>query len=275
MAQAAADGKFTLTGLTPGEYELRANIMPNNDSATAQVSVSGGDVTGVQMTVAKPSTVRGRLVFLPSANDSQPPRATSFDLGAVRVSDSTPFGQRMPARINADGSFEISAPGGRTLLRGAFSGQQTGPAAPPPWRINRVMYGDIDVADTGLELQPASTVENVVIELTNRASEVTGTVTDAEGAVVRDCWVIAFAQDPIHWTVQTRHVSAGRPGLDDLYRMRLLPGDYFIVAFDDVENGAWNDPNYLSLAREHATKISVADGENPTINLKVSPTPVY
>ena len=68
-------------------------------------------------------------------------------------------------------------------------------------------------------------------------------------------------------------VSAVRPGADDLYRARLLPGDYYAVAMSDVEPGAWSDRDFLAQARERATTFSIADGENKTLDLRVTPAP--
>jgi hypothetical protein len=84
-----------------------------------------------------------------------------------------------------------------------------------------------------------------------------------------------FAQDPVHWTVQTRHLSVSRPGRDDLFHARLLPGDYYAVAMTDVEANAWTDSEFLSLAREHATKFTIGDGETKTIDLPLSAAPVF
>ena len=92
---------------------------------------------------------------------------------------------------------------------------------------------------------------------------------------MRDCTVIVFAQDPAHWTVQTRHLSIARPGLDDLFHARLLAGDYYVVAMSDVENGAWTDPDFLAQARERAVKFTIADGEKKTIDLAVTTAPVF
>jgi hypothetical protein len=104
---------------------------------------------------------------------------------------------------------------------------------------------------------------------------VSGRVSDADGNLVRDAFVIVFAQDPVHWTVQTRYLSAVRPGVDDLYHARLLAGDYYAVAMSDVEANAWTDPEFLAHAREHAVKFSIADAETKRIDLPVTPAPVF
>ncbi len=53
------------------------------------------------------------------------------------------------------------------------------------------------------------------------------------------------------------------------YRLaQLPPGDYFVVAVDEVEQGEWFDPAFLLLVRDRTTKASVAEGEQRTQDLK-------
>jgi len=267
-----ADGRFTISGLTPGDYTLRV-MVPNGESAAADITVTGSDITGVQLIAAKPSTLRGRIVFTQSATPESPPKPTAIDLGAWR---DWAIGQqvRSPAKTRDDGSFEISIAPGHVQLRAAPVGA-TPPGGPSPWRLSRVIVNDSDVGDTGIEVPPNATVDNVIVEMTNHVGEASGHVTEADGSVVRDCFVIVFAQDPMHWTVQTRYLSISRPGADDLYKARLLPGDYYAVAMADVETGAWTDPEFLSQARDRATKFSIGDGDKKTIDLRLMPAPVF
>ena len=266
------DGKFTLS-LTPGDYYLR--VFGNaTQGATTELTVTGADIDDLQLMVLKPSLIRGRIAFTDSAAGAAPPKPTAIDLGAWRE---WMIGQpvRSAAKIKDDGTFEISLQPGHVLLRGAVSGPPpSGPAA-APWRLNRVLQNDLDISDIGLDVPANATIENIVFEMTDHSSPVSGRITDAEGKTVRDCFVIVFAQDPTHWTVQTRHLSVSRPGLDDLFHTRLLAGDYYAVAMSDVEPNAWTDPEFLSLAREHATKFSIADGESRTIDLVVTAAPVF
>jgi hypothetical protein len=265
------DGTFSIANLTPGDYTLRVSV-PTGEVATAEITVTGSDITDIHLAVAKPSTVRGRIVFTGSATPAAPPKPTAIDLGAQR---DWAIGQpvRNGAKITDDGTFEISLAAGRVQLRAAPAAGGAGGAA--PWRLNRVILNGVDVGDTGIDVPHNGTVDNVIVEMTNHVGEASGRVTDTDGTLVRDCFVIVFAQDPVHWTVQTRYLSIARPGADDLYHTRLLPGDYYAVAMSDVEPNAWTDPEFLSLARERATKFSIADGEKQTIDLRLSPAPVF
>jgi len=100
-------------------------------------------------------------------------------------------------------------------------------------------------------------------------------VTDANGAVVRDCFVIVFAQNPAAWTPGTRFQGNVRPGLDDLFHLKMPAGDYYAVAITEVEPGAWTDPEFLTQVRDRATKFTLAAGETKTVDLPLSPPLVF
>jgi protocatechuate 3,4-dioxygenase beta subunit len=262
-----SDGTFVFPNLTPGDYTLRTSAA-TGESASIDITVTGADISDVVLAVTRPSTIRGRIVFTDSATGDAPPKVTAIDLGAWREwALAQPV--RSAAKIKDDGSFEISLPAGHVQLRAA----PTPGIAERPWRLNRVVMNGVDVGDTGIDIPPNGTVDNVTVEMTNHVGQMSGRVTDADGNLVRDCFVIVFAQDPVRWTVQTRYLSVARPALDDLYHARLLPGDYYAVAMNGVETNAWTDPEFLSLARERATKISIADGENKTLDLRLTPAP--
>src|SRR5262249_2137730 len=131
------DGQFTITGLAPGEYTLRAGNPTASEMAFADVTVTGSDITGVQLVTTKPSTIRGRVVFTDSATAAGPPKPNTVDLGAVRE---WALGQpvRSAARVSEDGTFEISLNAGHVLMRAAPTG--SGGRNVPPWRLNRVLF---------------------------------------------------------------------------------------------------------------------------------------
>jgi Carboxypeptidase regulatory-like domain len=271
------DGKFTVA-LTPGDYTLRAfGQFGGNTTASIDLTVNGSDIDDVRIVSTNPATIRGRMAFTESATGAPPPKMSAIDLGAVREwAIGSPF--RSQAKVKDDGTFEISLPAGHVLLRGLVNGQTPPPSPGAPaqnWRLSRVLQNGVDVADTGIDVASDTTIDNVIVEWTNQTFEASGKVTDADGNAVRDCYVIVFAQDPAHWTVQTRHLSVSRPALDDRFHVRLLPGDYYAVAMNDVETNAWTDPEFLAHARDRATRFSIAPGESKTIDLPLTPAPVF
>jgi hypothetical protein len=132
----------------------------------------------------------------------------------------------------------------------------------------------VDVTDSGLDVPVNGSLE-VVVELTDHLYPISGKVTDANGALVRDCFVIVFAQDANSWTPGTRYLATPRPGLDDLYHAKLPAGDYYAVAITEVEAGAWTDPEFLAQIRDRATRFTLAAGDTKTVDLPLSPPPIY
>ena len=253
-AMTRPDGSFTLSGLMPGEYILRVG-MPGVDApevATQVVTVSSGDVSGVQLTAAKASTIRGRILV---EQGTTPPRASSFGIGSFSPMPMMGGGQ---AHVNDDYTFEIRTMAGHQSINLRPEGD---------WRIHSVRLNGVDVTDSGIDVPPNSVVSEVTVEVTTHMPEVTGKVVDDRGQPIRDVWVVIFATDSLRWGTPTRWVASSRPDLNNTYRLRVPAGDYFLIALDDVQQGEWADPEYLSRARDSAMKISIAEGEKKSIDL--------
>ena len=64
--------------------------------------------------------------------------------------------------------------------------------------------------------------------------------------------------------------------MDNTFRLRLPAGDYYAVAFEELETGvSYNDPDVLQQLRDRAITFSIADGEKKTVELTLSAPPVY
>jgi len=249
-SQVRPDGTFTLGGITPGDYILR--VMGSDEVGMQPVTVTDGDVRGVQIVTGRQSTIRGHILVDRGAT---PPRASAFNVSVVGVPPNVGGG---PGRINDDYTFELRATAGPNRIMAQPSGD---------WRLHAVRLNGVDITDSGLDVPANSVVEGVSIEMTTRVTEVTGKVMDQNGAPVRDAWVVVFAQDADRWMPPTRYVSAGRPDVSLAYHARVPEGDYFVVALEDLELGEWSDPEFLSRMRERATRVSVADGERKNLDV--------
>jgi carboxypeptidase family protein len=149
--QVRADGTFTLGGVTPGEYTLRASVPGIQDEfATAEVALNGADVTDVQLALTKASTLRGRIVF--ERGDAKPPLASAIRVNAFHPASMTATGGC--ANAKDDSTFELKPSAGRLLIRAGVFG--TG-----EWRLKRVVTADgVDVTDTGLDVPANATIDS-------------------------------------------------------------------------------------------------------------------
>jgi hypothetical protein len=226
------------------------------------VAINGSDVTDLQLMVTKLSTLRGRVAFEPGGT---PPQASAIRITTLRTDPMLGQGTG-PGTVKDDLTFEMPLAPGRIFVRSPQSG--------PNWRLGRVLMNGADVTDSGIDI-PVNGSIDVVVELTDHLYPISGKVTDANGALVRDCFVIVFGQDANGWTPGTRYLTGVRPGLDDLYHAKMPAGDYYAVAMTEIEAGSWTDPEFLAQVREHATKFTLAAGDTKTVDLPLSPPPVF
>ena len=116
----------------------------------------------------------------------------------------------------------------------------------------------------------ARIAKEVQLVLTDRVTNVIGQVTDARGAPATDGTIIVFAADAERWLDPSRFIRAGRPDQQGNFQARgLVPGEYLAAAIGYVEDGMWNDPEYLESIRRFAQKVTLGDGESRTIVLKL------
>ena len=256
------DGAFTITNVPPGRYILRARA---DDGETPQfgaqhISLNGEDVTDFTVVLSTGATVNGVLTFLPG--QSNLPDLTQFRMSAPST-DQSDFGPQPNARVDKDGRFSLTGvSAGSHLIRAG--GNARG------WILKSVTVGGRDVTDTPIQVRSGETVSNVVVTFTDRQNEITGTVTDEQGAPVPDFTVLAFPTDSSLWRPQARQIMTARPDQTGKYRIRgLPPGEYYMVTVDPTEQGEWFEPAYLDDHRTGATRVTLADSDVKTQDFRI------
>ena len=136
--------------------------------------------------------------------------------------------------------------------------------------VKSIVVGSADVTDGTLELRGTEQLTNARIVLTDRVSEVNGTAT-VRNQDARGYSVLVFAEDPALWTFPTRYIRMTRADAQGRFTLRGLPGGdpYLIAAVDYVEDGEWQDPEFLERLRESASRLTLRDGETKTVSLRL------
>ena len=284
-----ADGTFSIANVPPGRYVAVARSgggRANQDPKTGMQSivVNGQNIGGVSLVLQSGVSLSGNI----TVESSGTPAPTDYSGFRVDVPDVSPLpfgpgagGRGGPAgngRVDKNGAFQIGSllPGrhyirvaGGGLGQGAAQGRAGQGQAQGQWTLKSVLVGGQDVTDQAVDLKPGQNVENVTVVLTDRSTEMTGTVRDAKGAPMTAITVIAFSSDQQFWRAQSRHILTSRTDATGAFRLRgLPPGDYFVVAVDGVEQGEWFDPAYLEQARSAATRVTLTEGEKKAQDLR-------
>jgi carboxypeptidase family protein len=289
-----ADGTFSITNVPPGRYTAIARAGGRRgDPKTAMQSivVDGQNLAGVSLILMPPLTLSGNI----TVESSGTPAPNDYSGFRIDVQDVTPLPFAGGGPGGGGGRGGLGGAAGRAQKNGAFAvgnllpgkhyirvagggaaggqGQGRGPAqgrgqAQGQWTLKSVLIAGQDVTDQPIDLKPGQNVDNVTIVLTDRTTEVTGTVRDVRNAPMTAITVIAFSTDQQYWRAQSRQIQTARTDATGAYRLRgLPPGDYFILAVDGVEQGEWFDPAFLEQARAGAGRLTVREGETKAQDL--------
>jgi hypothetical protein len=275
-ASSGADGTFSLSQVTPGDYQLLAispasSVQPAALFATADVFVGGGDVSGLALMLERCVTMTGVVRF--DGSTVRPP----IDLSKLRVGVLTPaqFAARpgpvsagfvFPVPIAADGTFRIAG-----IMPGTYMLIVRGPGLDSAgWLPRSAIAGDRDLLDGTFEITRGSDLSNVVITLSDRHTEVSGKLTTTSGALPADVFVIVFGADRRDWSTNSRRVQAVHPGSDAAFVLKdLPPGEYYLGAAIGASEGDWLDPAFLEALAAKSLKLSLAEGEHKTQELRI------
>jgi len=255
-----SDSTFEISNVPPGRYTLQARSN-NNDTpqfASEPITVASTDVD-VSVTLGNSATISGAIVFPPS----QTPLPDFSNMRVVAPSADNAIGGQAQGRVDKDGKFTITGvQAGAHLIRP--NGQLRG------WNLKAVTIDGRDVTDTPVELRSGQHLERVELTLTDRTSEINGTLTTDQGAPVTEYTVLAFSTDPGFWQPQSRHIATARPDQTGNFKIRGLPaGDYFLTTVDPAQQGEWYDAGYLEEHRLGAARVALGEGDAKTQDFKI------
>ena len=165
--------------------------------------------------------------------------------------------------VESDWTFELAGWAGLLLFRIG--------SLPQGWMLQSVLLNGRDITDEPLAVKGTEEITDLEIRVTNRTTEIGGTVTDADGKPVQEYTVVAFAEEAARWTYPSRFIRTARPDQASAFRIsNLPPAEYLVVALDYLEEGESDDPEFLESIRSKAAKLELGDGDKRTLTLKLA-----
>jgi len=263
-----ADGSFSVGNIPPGDYTLRIRQQgggtPDGEVAWMPISLSTDDLTGLQLTSQRGVTLRGRIEW-----DGSAPRPTATMRVSTRLAEWSggPLGGESPytyldlesGTVRADDTFELGGAVGRVLF--SLSTQA--------WQIRSITANGKDVMDTGLDTAGPDATSVVTIVMTDRFTNVSGTVRDSQRAVT-DYVVVILPLKPVEGLGASRYMRVLRPDRDGAFTVRgLPPGEFVAAALESLESGREWDPDVQKMVRSSGRDFSLSEGQNLSLNLEL------
>ena len=231
------------------------------------VTVSGEDITDIELRSTPGSSITGRVVLddgarLTPEDIEISPAATDTDL-AVMLG-----GGAARARVDKDLRFEMMGINGPRRLRVT--------RLAPGLAVKAIRHNGADITDAVLAFgRKDDSLSEVEVVVTTHVPEIAGAVVDDRNRRVADAAVIAFAQDRSLWYSGTRFVATVDAARDGTFSiLALAPAAYYVAAVDthavedlghEIENA-----DFLESLVVGAQRMTLDEGQRAQIALRLS-----
>ena len=269
-AVVGADGNFDFANVAPGRYNLNVRPSggmqnPSGEFAVMPITVGNEDLDNVMVTTHAGAIARGVVT---TDDGSAPPfRPEQVQVFAQMTEPTAMMVNPGMNRIHDDYSFEITGLfGSRRFTAGIGAGMPAG------WYLKSVLYDGQDITDSGMTFEPGRTYDGVTVVFSQKATDLSGALTDDRNKPVIDATVVIFPANRERWGFLSRYVRTLRPDQNGRFSVKNLPpaDDYLIIAVQNLEQGQGSDPEFLTRAREEAKAFTLNEAETKVIDITLS-----
>ena len=254
-----AQGNFQMRGIAPGSYTLRADY--NNDnmrfSAHMPLEVGNSNIEGIELNLSPPVEVKGKVVIEENGSlaGTRPnilfqPKITSNMIGSGR------------AQFQDDTSFQVN-----NVSLDAYDVTVTN--LPDGYYLKSVRMGQQDVTETGVDFSQGAPGE-MTVTINPNGGQIDGTVQNDKGDPAGSAMVTVIPDEEhrsLGWLYRTSNTDQN--GHFTIKGLR--PGKYTVYAWEDIEQGAYQDPDFVKPHESSGEKVEISEGGHSAIQLKVVP----
>jgi hypothetical protein len=248
------DGSFDIPEVLPGSYVVTAFWFDEGKIYSTRMAVEVGNVNieGLALTIAPGININGQIIW-----DGKPSlEKNELTVRAMPVDSN--FISQSRARVSHGNFFMLKDVG-----EGTYHAEVDGESK--DCYIKGVQYGASSALEDGFTVGRAATA-TLEITISSHGARVQGTVSDADGLPAVGVWVVVVP-DVAH---RTQYRSYKTQTTDQYGRFDLRgipPGEYKLFSWDEIELGAWEDPEFLKPFEEKGENIALQVGDQKMLNL--------
>jgi hypothetical protein len=250
-------GNFEMRGVAPGSYILRANHNEDNRQYTARMplEVGSSNIEGLELELQPPAEMEGRVVV--EANG---------DLKGARINIS--LQPKAPGQMGGSGgpirddqTFKLNNVGLDAYDVGVFG-------LPEGFYLKSVRLGQQDVTETGVDFSQGVSAEQFTVVLNPNGGQIDGAVQNAKGDAAIGA-TVTLIPDQAHRSISWMYKTANTDQNGRFTIKGVRPGDYKVYAWEDIEPGAQQDPDFIKPHESAGEAVSVKEGSHENVQLKV------
>ena len=248
-------GTFDLKNIPPGPYLVMGMSTNPQDIMITMSTLDVGDKDVENMVITLGSGVDVTV----TAKMENPP-AKDVDLSGIRVTlrmddnpmaslATTQLGKELKSvmkRVNPD-KYDMTVAG-----------------LPANTYVKAAKYADQNVFESGIDVRPGAAA---TLELTIAApsGDMSTVVRNEKGDPAAGAVVTLVPQDPKRRTDLFRNTTADQNGMARV--TGIVPGEYLAYAWEDIENGAAEDPDFVKPFASRGVKVKFSEGSKESVTL--------
>jgi protocatechuate 3,4-dioxygenase beta subunit len=254
-AMVQADGSFEFRSVEPGGYFINAGLVGYNGAAPdlfakQEVTVSVSDVDSVRLALTPGFAITGTVKVEDETSGTWP----SISLREVE-------GSRTTGLVNIDSKGAFTFTGKAAPSRYLVNLR----ALPPGTYVKSIRYGNQDALHSPLDLTGGAT-GRLAIVLSSKVGSIVGTVKNAKDEAVPGVVVSVWPRTPeVAGGVKSGSIDQnGNFEIPDLGA-----GDFFVAAWEDIDPGLVEYPEFLARFQNEAAAVTLEEGARANADLKL------
>jgi hypothetical protein len=255
-----AQGNFQLRGVAPGSYVLRANYNEDNKqySARLPLEVGNSNIEGLELELQPPAEIEGHVVVEENAGLK----------GAVlqvvlQPKTMSTLGGGGGGPVKEDQTFKLANVSPDPYDINVFG-------LPEGFYLKSVRLGQQDVTETGVDFTPGVSAEQMTVVVNPNGGQIDGAVQNAKGDAAAGAMVTLIPDAP-HRSISWLYRLANTDQNGHFTIKGVRPGEYKIYAWEDLEPGAQQDPDFVKRHESAGEAVSVKESSHETVQLKIVP----
>jgi protocatechuate 3,4-dioxygenase beta subunit len=250
-----ADGTFEIVGVTPGTYTLRAGDQSGMKplGAGIQVQVADQPMESLVMEIAPAAEVTGTLTV---------PKGDKLPVKGARVMLESAEGLVLlppNATVGEDGTFTLKDLAPDKYLVRVING-------PPNSFLESAKFGAQEMGDRGLDLGGAAPGK-LEIRLNPGGAQVDGVIRGQDDSPIPGV-TVALIPDSRRYMLYQSTFTDQKGGFSF---KGVTPGDYKVLAWEDVEPNAFQDPEFVKPFMSQAESVSLKENDHRGVSMKAIP----
>jgi Carboxypeptidase regulatory-like domain len=249
---------FEQYGLAPGEYLLltRLSLGERRYQGVQRVEISGGTEKEVTLKLEPGVDLAGSL----RVEGDGVQRGYTVELSPGDAF--SPSELRLTATVNAGGSFVIKSVVPGIWDIGVFP-------IPPGGYIRSMRLGDQDVLTEDMIIGPRTGLRLQIV-ISARGGVLEGTVKRDSGKEAARA-ILLLAPTGKFGNVLSFYSTAVADESGRFKLKGLTPGSYRLYAFESMEYGAWQNPEFLKPFSDYGENVEISEGANKPSEVKLIP----